>query len=147
MFVFWSRTLGINFIWIVVGPENLLPHKTYTSKPVVVSALDEFQYAEWDILWRPGITTFYLLDACSHISSCFHKVEWWEKIVLEFSRFVIVLYIYISYLSGSRTQSFNTANTKAQCWTWSWLISIHFRSLTACLPNIHFNVIFPCPSQ
>jgi hypothetical protein len=35
-----------NFILIILGPENILPHQTYTSKSFIVSALDEFQYTE-----------------------------------------------------------------------------------------------------
>jgi len=62
-----------NFIWIIIGPENILPHQTYTSKSFIVSALDEFQYTERDILRRSGINVFdfHVVYFCVWCSFCF----------------------------------------------------------------------------
>ena len=62
-----------NFIWIIIGPENILPDQTYTSKSFIVSAMDEFQYTERDILRRSGINVFDFHDVyfCVWCSFCF----------------------------------------------------------------------------
>jgi len=62
-----------NFFLIIIGPENILPHQTYTSKSFIVSALDEFQYTERDILRRSGINVFDSHDVyfCVWCSFCF----------------------------------------------------------------------------
>jgi hypothetical protein len=62
-----------NFVCIIIGPENILPHQTYTGKSFIVSALDEFQYAERDVLRRSGINVvdFHDVYVCVWCSFCF----------------------------------------------------------------------------
>lgn len=75
-----------NCKWIIAGPENILPHQTYASKSFIVSALDEFQYTERDILWRSGMNVFELHDVHFYIwcSFCFqewlwYSMSWWQN--------------------------------------------------------------------